>query len=644
MKGLPLAPAVAVALLAAAAAHAAPPANDREAGAAPLELNQPLNGSWAEAVNDYTLSGSTCFTGIGQTPSTAGGPDLVYRFVAPSAGSYVFRVRKPSAFDVLMYTAPFLPSGGGPQVVTGCDVAANRNSVQAAEETAPVALAGGQALFVVLDSETTAASAELAFQLVAERVSSEIEPNGTPATANTASCGVRGVTSPTDDVDFWSLGQHAVGSRLFALVDGAAGAGSNWDLRVTTPTDTLEFDDGAADFPFGNNSPAVGGTPLPAGPAYMRVSLNGTVNEPYRLYSVLQPPSPAGADSEPNDTIAGASSTDGWSSGELSSADDADIYRFDAPARGRVFIAVDADPGRNNTPFDPVLQLLDSSGATMLAVNDVDAASTTTSGAGSLTSTTPSSPAEAIVARVPTAGSYYVRVSKSTAGSSDYSLSVSSSCRPGRPVSAIVVSPGSLPNARQGRRYIQSITATGGFGAHAFSVAAGALPRGLALGSSGVLAGRPRRAGIFTFTVRATDADESVGERAYSLVVVDRTRPVVSRFRVTKRVFTAGRGTRLRFRLSEPARVAIAIQRRTTGKRSGGRCLKRTRRLRNRRDCTRFANTGRMIRFAGKAGANSRVFRGRALGPRRYRARLIATDAARNRSRPKTAAFRVRRR
>lgn len=106
---------VAVLSLAAAPAAAAPPSNDRESGAAALELNAPTAGNWGEATNDYTLSGSTCFTGIGQTPTSAPGPDLVYRFVAPSAGAYVFRVRKPTApvvagsFDAVLYTAPFLP-------------------------------------------------------------------------------------------------------------------------------------------------------------------------------------------------------------------------------------------------------------------------------------------------------------------------------------------------------------------------------------------------------------------------------------------------------------------------------------------------------------------------------------------------------
>jgi hypothetical protein len=144
----------------------------------------------------------------------------------------------------------------------------------------------------------------------------------------------------------------------------------------------------------------------------------------------------------------------------------------------------------------------------------------------------------------------------------------------------------------------------------------------------------------------------SVGERAGT---PDRVPPVISRLRVTNRVFAARRarrsavkrGTRFRFRLSEAARVAITIQRRTTGKRHDGRCVRRTALPQDRPNCIRFVKRGRVIRFAGKAGANRRAFSGRfgrrALKAGRYRARVAATDMAGNRSRPKTVRFHIRR-
>jgi hypothetical protein len=661
VKRLATLPLLVLGLALVPAAGAAPPPNDREEGAAPLELNQPVAGSYAEATNDYTLSGSTCFTGVVNTPSPAGGPDLVYRFVAPSAGTYSFRFSHTGSIDPVIYTAAFLPPGGPPQDVTGCADAANRNAVQAAEETRPASLGAGQVIFVVVDS-TGASPPSASFTLLAERVSAESEPNSTPATADAPACGIWGTTAPAADVDFWSLGTPPAGSRVFALADGAAGLGSNWDMRVTTGTDTVEYDDGNADFPFGNNAPAIGGAPLTGAASYLRVNLNSAAaqNEPYRLYSVVQPPSiSAAGEVEPNDTTAQATNTPGYASGALSAATDVDIFRFAAPARGRVFIALDADPLRNNTPFDARFELLDATGAVVTAVDDLGSTSNVNPADGTLTSATPNSPAEALVARLPTAGTYYVRVA-AAAAFGDYLLSVSSSCRTGAPTAPIEISPAGVPDGAVGSPYGVSFTASGGFGAHEFAVSSGALPAGLSLAPNGALSGTPTEAGAFAFTVRATDSEGSVGTRDYTLTITaapqgaDTEAPVVTGFGVTNRVFApvplasaVKRGTRWRFSLSEAASVVITVQKRAAGKRRGRRCVKPTPRLRNRRSCTRYVRAGRGRPFAGAAGANRRFFSGRfgrrALKPGRYRGVLVATDPAGNRSRAVRTTLRVRR-
>jgi hypothetical protein len=664
VKRLAPLPLLALVLLVAGPAHAAPPPNDREEGAAALELNQPVAGDYAEATNDYTLSGSTCFTGSVNTPSLAAGPDLVYRFVAPSAGTYVFRFRHSGSIDPVVYTAAFLPSGPAPQVVTGCGDAANRNAVQASEETRPAGLAAGQAIFVVADA-TGAAPPASSFQLLAEQVDTESEPNATPATADAPACGVWGATTPAADVDFWSLGAHAVDSRVFALLDGAAGFGSNWDMRVTTPTDTVEYDDGNADFPFGNNAPAIGGAPLTGTAAYLRVNMNSAAveNEPYRLYSVVQPPIGfAGGEAEPNGATAQATSTTGYSSGALSSNADVDVFSFTAPARGRLFIALDPDPLRNNTPFNAGLALLDAAGAVVTTVDDPGSTSDTNPADGTLTSATPNSPAEALVVRVPAAGTYYVRVTASAAAFGDYLLSVSSSCRTGAPTAPIEISPAGVPDGAVGAPYGVTFAAGGGFGSHEFAVSGGSLPAGLSLAPGGALSGTPTEAGAFPFTVRATDSEGSVGTRDYTLTVAglvpDTQAPVVTGFGVTNRVFApvpvlgarasaVKRGTRWRFSLSEAASVVITVQKRAAGKRRGRRCVKPTPRLRNRRNCTRYVRAGRGRPFAGTTGANRRFFSGRfgrrALKPGRYRGVLVATDAAGNRSRAVRTSLRVRR-
>jgi hypothetical protein len=121
----------------------------------------------------------------------------------------------------------------------------------------------------------------------------------------------------------------------------------------------------------------------------------------------------------------------------------------------------------------------------------------------------------------------------------------------------------------------------------------------------------------------------------------DTTAPLVRGFRATPAVFALGRagtpasarvarGTRLRYALSEPARVTVAIKR----------AVKRDGRVRYRtvgslkRNGTSGANT---IRFTGRIGK-------RALRAGRYRAVIRATDAAGNRSAPRTIRLRITRR
>ncbi len=65
----------------------------------------------------------------------------------------------------------------------------------------------------------------------------------------------------------------------------------------------------------------------------------------------------------------------------------------------------------------------------------------------------------------------------------------------------------SLPNARRGRSYTQTLQATGGVKPYAWSLSAGALPPGLSLNAAtGVISGTPALRGTWTFTVRVQDA------------------------------------------------------------------------------------------------------------------------------------------
>jgi hypothetical protein len=154
--------------------------------------------------------------------------------------------------------------------------------------------------------------------------------------------------------------------------------------------------------------------------------------------------------------------------------------------------------------------------------------------------------------------------------------------------------------------------------------------------------------------VRVMDphGSESVAASS-SPLIVDALRPVISRFRASARTIPAAaagpraaraRGLRFRFRLTERARVRIAIQRGLEGRRRGRRCVAPGRARKRARRCTRW-RTLTTRRTAGTPGPNSIRFsgkvRGRPLKPGRYRGLARATDRVGNRSRPRSARFRA---
>jgi hypothetical protein len=111
----------------------------------------------------------------------------------------------------------------------------------------------------------------------------------------------------------------------------------------------------------------------------------------------------------------------------------------------------------------------------------------------------------------------------------------------------------------------------------------------------------------------------------------DTQAPLVSGFAASNKTFAVGRartavsavarGTKLRYSLSEAAKVTITI-RRVGSRRSAGKLV-------------RSAKAGaNVVRFSGRIGS-------RALSPGRYRAVLVATDAAGNHSAAKRVTFRV---
>jgi hypothetical protein len=404
-----------------------PPLNDLCDNAIELMLDLPMNGTTLTATNAYQLSGSGCYSaGISNIVSTAAGRDAAYTFTAPFAGNYSFRLSNYTN-DLVLYVANDCPSWAGtPVTVTSCLAAANRNTTSGAEEVMCLSLTDSQQVYVYVDGATSSASST--FTLEINECLLETEPNSTTAAANALDCGSEGSIKPAADVDFYSLGTPTAGSRVYALLDvAAANSSSNFELRVTTASDTLQY----------ALSNTVAGTPLTGASAFLRINQKSAAvaAEPYRLYAVVQPPiSSAAPETEPNTTTAQANtSANAYFSGKLSSTTDVDVFSFRAGIDNLVFLGLDENPQRTNAPVRAALALLDSNGVVLASVNSPASAVSTNSGAGSLTSTNPVSPAQGLVYRTLYTGRYYARVSPgtNTVGAGDYLLSISKLCYAG---------------------------------------------------------------------------------------------------------------------------------------------------------------------------------------------------------------------
>ena len=106
----------------------------------------------------------------------------------------------------------------------------------------------------------------------------------------------------------------------------------------------------------------------------------------------------------------------------------------------------------------------------------------------------------------------------------------------------------------------------------------------------------------------------------------------------------APRGTTLRLRLSEPARVRFELLIRSSGRRVGKKCVKPTRANRKRKRCIRLSRKGTFRRSA-PAGRSNVAFSGRvgrkALKRGSYVLRATPTDAAGNTGRARSLSITI---
>jgi DNA-binding beta-propeller fold protein YncE len=155
-------------------------------------------------------------------------------------------------------------------------------------------------------------------------------------------------------------------------------------------------------------------------------------------------------------------------------------------------------------------------------------------------------------------------------------------------------------------------------------------------------------------TVRVRVNDPHGGRAvAEASVLVDGAMPVISRLRSGSRVLgvrrraraaarprrTPPRTTTIRFNLSEPASVSLAVERARRGRRAAAGAPCRARARRGRR-CIRWSRQ-RVRTHSGAAGANAIRLSARGLRPGRHRLVLSAVDAVGNASAPRQLPLRV---
>lgn len=96
------------------------------------------------------------------------------------------------------------------------------------------------------------------------------------------------------------------------------------------------------------------------------------------------------------------------------------------------------------------------------------------------------------------------------------------------PTNPLAITTGSVPGAQSGSAYAYAIGASGGTTPYAWSVSAGSLPSGFALGNNGQLSGTTSQTGQFTFTAQVTDASNNSASQSFSFSVSAPSTPTPS--------------------------------------------------------------------------------------------------------------------
>lgn len=410
------------------------------------------------ATNDAQMTtDGGCYVGIGHSSVTIAttGLDVAANFRAPAAGNYSFRVGRgetSTSPNQIIYLANTCLPGTPPVTYEGgsgnaCVAAANRTtSASNVEELSCIPMTANQSYTLWIDQSTTTSSSLYPVEVAA--CFPENEPNDQTNRATGMRCPLTASIDPVGDVDFFELGTRP-GAKVYALIEGNATTVNNYDLRVTTATDTLEYDDLNATFEMGSSSAVIAGTPLPAEPAYLRANYNTALAQgPYRLHTMLKFGAPA-PEAEPNDTVATANSAGLFVTGDIPTTTDVDFFEFNAREGDLVFLALDSSlvrVGAGNANHN--IQILGPDLVQIaLTADTTSTLSDATASPGTLTGTTPNFSGDAYVFRARVTGRHYARVNRSaTTGAGTYELAISLNCGMVQPtLSALALPDGGTP-------------------------------------------------------------------------------------------------------------------------------------------------------------------------------------------------------
>ncbi|HSS20509.1 MAG TPA: pre-peptidase C-terminal domain-containing protein [Pyrinomonadaceae bacterium] len=262
---------------------------------------------------------------------------------------------------------------------------------------------------------------------------SEVEPNDTSGTATALTFTPTAITSaainPGGDIDFYTFTAPA-GAKVWLETDtggvqnaGATSRDTVVDLLAADGTTVIENDDddGTGNGGDGTNETGLasiiaGATLTTGGTYFIRVqafSATGIIN-PYRLFVSLTNVA-ATAEVEANDTAATANvaNSPAFRSGSIGVAGDVDYYSISCNAGDTVFFPVDADPERDGTGTDLVVEFRDPADVILESVDS------------SITGSLANPAAEGANFTVQAAGTYFVKVKHfSATGTGTYNIHI----------------------------------------------------------------------------------------------------------------------------------------------------------------------------------------------------------------------------